>query len=79
MADKIRLLSDQPDVTNYSKLYKKGDVLDLGIERNKIAVANGKAEWVKSEVKKESDKSREKVESPKKTTSSVKGKKIETK
>ena len=79
MADKIRLLSDQPDVTNYSHIFKQGEEVDLGIERNKMAVANGKAEWVKSEVKKESEKLSEKVESPKKTSTSVKGKKIETK
>lgn len=79
MADKIRLLSDQPDITNYSHIFKKGEVVDLGEQRNKMAVLNNKAEWVKSEAKEESEKSSEKVENPKKTTSSAKGKKIETK
>ena len=50
---------------------KKGEKVDLGNERNEAAVKDGLAEWVKSTEKKE--------ETPAKTTSSAKGKPVETK
>ena len=63
----------------------KGTVIDLGKERNEAAVNNKLAVWVDSLSSKEEKplqdlKPSEKKEGiPKKTTSSVKGKKIETK
>lgn len=64
------------------KIYPEGTILDLGEERNNNAVNNGLAVWLDSreftEAKKEV--ANEKKEgTPKKTTTSVKGKKIETK
>ncbi len=63
-------------------IYQEGTILDLGEERNTNAVNNGLAVWVDSreftEAKKEAAKEKKEV-TPKKTTSSVKGKKIETK
>lgn len=63
-------------------IYQAGTILDLGEERNTNAVNNGLAVWVDSreftEVKKEVANEK-KEETPKKTTSSVKGKKIEIK
>ena len=60
----------------------KGTVIDLGKERNEAAVNNKLAVWVDSidftEAKKEVE-TEKKEETPKKTTTSVKGKKIETK
>lgn len=59
----------------------KGSIHDLGDERNKMAVENGYATWVeetKIEVAKPIQ-SEKKEGTPKKTTTSVKGKKIETK
>ena len=64
------------------KSYPEGTILDLGEERNTNAVNNGLAIWVDSseftEVKKEAEKEK-KEGTPKKTTSSARGKKIETK
>ena len=63
----------------------KGTVIDLGKERNEAAVNNKLAVWVDSRSSKEEKplqdlKPSEKKEgTPKKTTTSVKGKKIETK
>ena len=63
----------------------KGTVIDLGKERNEAAVNNKLAVWVDSRSSKEEKplqdlKPSEKKEgTPKKTTSSVKGNKIETK
>lgn len=63
----------------------KGTVTDLGKERNEDAVNNKLAVWVDSRSSKEEKplqdlKPSEKKEgTPKKTTSSVKGNKIETK
>ena len=64
----------------------KDTVIDLGTERNTNAVKNGLAVWVDSRSFKEErvladlEKASEKKEgTPKKTTTSVKGKKIETK
>lgn len=63
----------------------KGTVIDLGKERNEDAVNNKLAVWVDSRSSKEEKplqdlKPSEKKEgNPKKTTTSVKGKKIETK
>ena len=51
----------------------KDSVVDLGKERNERAVKNGYAQWV------EEAETEKKEEAPKKTTSLVKGKKIETK
>ena len=67
------------------KTLMKGTVTDLGKERNEAAVNNKLAVWVDSRSSKEEKplhdlKPSEKKEgTPKKTTSSVKGKKIETK
>ena len=74
------LVSANDKVTG--KLILEGSELDLGKERNTNAVNNGLAVWVDSrefiEAKKEV--ANEKKEgTPKKTTTSVKGKKIETK
>ena len=63
----------------------KGTVIDLGKERNEAAIKNKLAVWVDSLSSKEEKplqdlKPSEKKEgTPKKTTSSVKGNKIETK
>ena len=64
----------------------KGTVIDLGKERNEAAVNNKLAVWVDSRSFKEeramedlAKPSEKKEGTPKKTTSSVKGKKIETK
>lgn len=67
------------------KALMKGAITDLGVERNENAVKKGLAVWVDSRSLKvekplEGLKATEKKEgTPKKTTSSVKGKKIETK
>ena len=74
------LVSANDKVTG--KLILEGSELDLGKERNTNAVNNGLAVWVDSreflEVKKEVENEKKEV-TPKKTTTSVKGKKIETK
>ena len=63
----------------------KGTVIDLGKERNEAAIKNKLAVWVDSRSSKEEKplqdlKATEKKEgNPKKTTTSVKGKKIEIK
>lgn len=61
---------------------QKDAVVDLGKERNEKAVKNGYAQWLE-EVKvsnvKEEAATEKKEGTPKKTTTSVKGKKIETK
>lgn len=59
----------------------KDSVVDLGKERNEKAVKNGYAQWVEESVKnvKEEAETEKKEGTPKKTTSLVKGKKIETK
>ena len=74
------------NLTAFDKVAKKdlmkGTVHDLGEERNKIAVEKGIAKWVTEETKNEVAKpiqSEKNEGTPKKTTSSVKGKKIETK
>lgn len=63
MEKKIKMLSDQSDIKDAKKVYKKGDIIDLGNERNTAAVKSGKAVWHETE-KKEG--------TPKKTTSSAK-------
>ena len=74
------LVSANDKVTG--KLILEGSELDLGKERNTNAVNNGLAVWVDSrefiEAKKEVANEK-KEETPKKTTTSVKGKKIDTK
>jgi len=85
---KIRIVQPVPDkVTN--KMYKVGDIVDLGGMRNRRAVENNIAVWVDSEklAKAEAngentENMTEKVEVPqgaKKTTTSARGKRIETK
>lgn len=66
----IKLLSTVRDAKT-GKEIKKGETIDLGNERNEGAVKNGLAEWVKQSEKKEG--------TPAKTTSSAKGKPVETK
>ena len=67
---KIKLLKSATDV-HTNEVYKENTIVDLGEERNKIAVANGVAIWVETEKK-------ELYDVPKKEVK-VKGKKIETK
>ena len=60
--------------------FKKDDIVNVGKERNTNAVKAGLAVWVDSREFTEAKKETEKKEvTPKKTTSSAKGKKIETK
>ena len=79
--EKIKMLVSANDKIT-GKLILEGSELDLGKERNNNAVKNGLAVWVDSrefiEAKKEVEKEKKEV-TPKKTTSSVKGKKIEIK
>jgi len=84
MEKQIKLLTTVKDYEKKDTQYLKGTLIDLGKERNEKAVKNGLAVWVDSrsfkEVKNLSEKVTEKKEeTPKKTTSLVKGKKIETK
>lgn len=85
---KIRIIQPVPDaITN--QMYKVGDILDLGAMRNKRAVDANIAKWVDSEklAKAESngentENMTEKVEvvqGAKKTSTSARGKRIETK
>ena len=67
---KIKLLKSATDV-HTNEVYKENSIVDLGDERNKIAVANGVAVFVETEKK-------EFYNVPKKEVK-VKGKKIETK
>ena len=72
----IKLLSNVTDgVTGHS--LPKGTIVDLGAERNEKAVNNKFAVWVDDQQKDEPTEKKEGT--PRKTTSSVKGKKIETK
>lgn len=85
---KIRIVQPTYDAVNGDQ-YKVGDIIDLGGIRNKRAVDTNQAVWVdseklaKAEAKGEDTTNMsEKVEVPqgaKKTTSSARGKKIETK
>ena len=81
MEKQIKLLKSVKDKET-GKQILTGTVIDLGKERNEDAVNNKLAVWVDSrdftEAKKEVE-TEKKEETPKKTTSSVKGKKIETK
>ena len=67
---KIKLLKSATDV-HTNEVYKENSIVDLGEERNKIAVANGVAVFVETEKKEFSDVPKKEVK--------VKGKKIETK
>lgn len=67
---KIKLLKSATDV-NTNEVYKENSIVDLGEERNKIAVANGIAVFVETEKKEIPDVPKKEVK--------VKGKKIETK
>ena len=84
MENRIKLLKSVKDKETGKQLLT-GTETDLGKERNEAAVNNKLAVWVDSRSSKEKKplqdlKSSEKKEgTPKKTTSSVKGKKIETK
>lgn len=84
MEKQIKLLKSVKDKET-GKQILTGTVIDLGKERNEVAVNNKLAVWVDSrdftEEKPLQDiKLSEKNEgTPKKTTTSVKGKKIETK
>ena len=84
MENRIKFLQSVKDKET-GEQYLTGTVIDLGKERNEAAVNNKLAVWVDSRSFKEEKplqdlKSTEKKEgTPKKTTSSVKGKKIETK
>ena len=85
---KIRIIQPAPDaITN--KMYPVGTILDLGGMRNKRAVDSKIAVWVDSEKLAKAEAKgedvtnmTEKVEVPqgaKKTTTSARGKRIETK
>ena len=84
MENRIKFLQSVKDKET-GEQYLTGTVIDLGKERNEAAVNNKLAVWVDSLSLKEKKplqdlKSTEKKEgTPKKTTSSVKGNKIETK
>ena len=84
MEKQIKLLKSVKDKET-GKQILTGTVIDLGKERNEVAVNNKLAVWVDSRSSKEEKplqylKPSEKKEgTPKKTTTSVKGKKIETK
>ena len=79
--EKIKMLVTAKDNVKGGQILKD-TVIDLGKERNTKAVKNGLAVWVDSreftEAKKEVE-TEKKEGTPKKTTSSAKGKKIETK
>lgn len=80
---KIKMIRFATDEKN-GKPYNIDDVLDLGEQRNKRAVTAGLAVWVDAsdfkEIRKEVEAETEKKEvTPKKTTTSARGKKIETK
>ena len=81
MEKQIKLLKSVKDKET-GKQILTGTVIDLGKERNEAAVNNKLAVWVDSrdftEAKKEVE-TETKEGTPKKTTTSVKGKKIETK
>lgn len=66
--NKVKFLVDTFDKVKRVNI-PKGEVQDLGKERNEKAVQNGYAEWVETE-KKEAEPKKE---------ATVKGKKIETK
>lgn len=72
MGHKIKTLVDITDKYK-NEIVKAGTIVDFGVLRNKKAVDNKWAEW---HIEKETEK---KEGTPSKTTSSVKGKKIETK
>ena len=85
MEKQIKLLKSVKDIKT-GKQILSGTVTDLGTERNNNAVNNGLAVWVDSRSFKEeramedlAKPSEKKEGTPKKTTTSVKGKKIETK
>ena len=84
MENRIKLLQSVKD-NKTGEQYLTGTVIDLGKERNEAAVKNKLAVWVDSRSSKEEKplqdlKPSEKKEgTPKKNTTSVKGKKIETK
>lgn len=84
MEKQIKLLKSVKDKET-GKQILTGTVIDLGKERNEAAIKNKLAVWVDSRSSKEEKplhdlKPSEKKEgTPKKTTTSVKGKKIETK
>ena len=81
MENRIKLLQSVKD-NKTGEQYLTGTVIDLGKERNEAAVKNKLAVWVDSrdftEAKKEVE-TEKKEGTLKKTTSSVTGKKIETK
>ena len=81
MEKQIKLLKSVKDKET-GKQILTGTVIDLGKERNEAAVNNKLAVWVDSrdftEAKKEVE-TEKKEGTPKKTTTQVKGKKIETK
>ena len=84
MENRIKFLQSVKDKET-GEQYLTGTVIDLGKERNEAAIKNKLAVWVDSNTSKEKKplqdlKPSEKNEgTPKKTTSSVKGNKIETK
>ena len=74
---KIKFIKEGAADKDTGYIYKLGELADLGDKRNKNAVDGGYAIWVEdTTAKKETEK---KEETPKKTTSSARGKKIETK
>ena len=72
----IKLFSNVTDGVTVHSL-RKGTIVDLGADRNEKAVNNKFAVWVDDQPKDEPTEKKEGT--PRKTTSSVKGKKIETK
>ena len=72
MGHKIKTLVDITD-KDKNKIVKAGEIVDFGVIRNKKAVDSKWAEW---HIVKEAEK---KEESPSKTTSKARGKKIDTK
>lgn len=72
MGHKIKTLVDITD-NEKKEIVKAGTIVDFGVLRNKKAVDSKWAEW---HIEKETEK---KEETPSKTTSKARGKKIETK
>lgn len=75
---KIQIIKEGAADKDSGHVYKLGEMADLGEKRNKNAVEGGFAVWVE-EPKAETPAKEKKEGTPKKTTSSARGKKIETK
>lgn len=75
MGHKIKTLVDITD-KDKNQIVKSGEIVDFGVVRNKKAVDSKWAEW---HIVKETKETEKKEETPSKTTSKARGKKIEAK